>query len=191
MYRRISRAVQSLHRGEKGMTGLETAIILIAFVTVASVMAYAVLTAGVFAAERGKETVYRGLEQARSTMQLKSSVLGLSPNETELESVQFNVSLAIPNDKVDSDAVVVNYWDSESHTEGVDFTFELAEGSTERGAENLLENDEQFTCTITIPASANVTAYGTFSVEVLPPAGAALQVRRTLPGAIQKTMNLP
>ena len=33
---------------ERGITGLETAIILIAFVVVASVFAYAVLTAGLF-----------------------------------------------------------------------------------------------------------------------------------------------
>jgi len=62
MFNRIVRTMRDLRRSEKGMTGLETAIILIAFVTVASVFAYSVLTAGIFAAERGKETIYKGLE---------------------------------------------------------------------------------------------------------------------------------
>ena len=42
MYQKLTRALKKLHFGQKGMTGLETAIILIAFVTVASVLAYSV-----------------------------------------------------------------------------------------------------------------------------------------------------
>ncbi len=56
-------------QGQKGITGLETAIILIAFVTVASVLGYSVLSAGIFSSERGKETVYSGLAQAKASMQ--------------------------------------------------------------------------------------------------------------------------
>ena len=37
---------------ERGITGLETAIILIAFVVVASVFAFTVLSMGIFASER-------------------------------------------------------------------------------------------------------------------------------------------
>jgi archaellin len=57
------------------MTGLETAIILIAFVTVAAVFGYAVLSAGIFSAEQGKETLYAGLEQAKSSMEVKGSII--------------------------------------------------------------------------------------------------------------------
>ena len=51
-------------RDERGITGLETAIILIAFVVVATVFAFVVLTTGIFSAERGKETVFAGLQKA-------------------------------------------------------------------------------------------------------------------------------
>ena len=64
-----------LGRSERGVTGLETAIILIAFVVVASVFAFTVLSTGIFSAERGKETVYAGLEQARGSIELKGSVI--------------------------------------------------------------------------------------------------------------------
>ena len=54
-------------RSARGITGLQTAIILIAFVVVASVFAFTVLSTGIFASERSKETVYAGLQEAKST----------------------------------------------------------------------------------------------------------------------------
>jgi len=75
MVRKFMKAMHRLHKGQRGMTGLETAIILIAFVTVAAVFGYAVLSAGIFSAEKGKETVYAGLEQAKSSMEVKGSVI--------------------------------------------------------------------------------------------------------------------
>jgi flagellin FlaB len=64
-----------LFRQERGVTGLETAIILIAFVVVASVFAFTVLSTGIFSAERGKETIHAGLTGARSSMELKGSIV--------------------------------------------------------------------------------------------------------------------
>ena len=60
---------------ERGVTGLETAIILIAFVVVASVFAFTVLSTGIFSAERGKETIHAGLQEARSSVEIKGSVV--------------------------------------------------------------------------------------------------------------------
>lgn len=42
----------------------------------------------------------------------------------------------------------------------------LAEGNTERGSADIPENHEQFTCTVTIPTAANLTAYKTFTDPV-------------------------
>ena len=61
-------------RDQRGITGLETAIILIAFVVVASVFAYTVLSAGIFSAEKGKEAIHSGLETARSSMVVGGSI---------------------------------------------------------------------------------------------------------------------
>ncbi|GAH78130.1 unnamed protein product [marine sediment metagenome] len=187
------RVLRNLHRGQRGMTGLETAIILIAFVTVASVLAYSVLSAGIFSAERGKETVYKGLEQAQSTMEIAGSVLGISDNgtpPTTLETVQFNVQLTIPNAKLDTNAVVCNYWDNEVHAEGISANMALCTGSTERGTATLLEQDEQFTVTVTIPVGANVTEYKKFTIQLIPPTGAAITIERDMPGSISKVMDL-
>ena len=68
------RPIGSLVGDQRGVTGLETAIILIAFVVVASVFAFTVLSIGIFSAEKGKETIHAGLREARSSLQLKGSV---------------------------------------------------------------------------------------------------------------------
>jgi flagellin FlaB len=62
----------------RGITGLETAIILIAFVVVATVFAFTVLSTGVFSAERTKETIYAGLQEARSSLEPRGSIIAYS-----------------------------------------------------------------------------------------------------------------
>ena len=52
--------MKRLGRDQRGITGLETAIILIAFIVVASVFAYTVLSAGIFSSEKGKGGDPRG-----------------------------------------------------------------------------------------------------------------------------------
>jgi flagellin FlaB len=65
-----------LRRDQRGITGLETAIILIAFVVVASVFAYTVLTAGIFSSQKSSEAVHTGLTEARSSIVLRAGTLG-------------------------------------------------------------------------------------------------------------------
>src|SRR3972149_5653697 len=77
--------LRRLHRRQRGITGLETAIILIAFVVVASVFAYTVLSAGIFASEKGKEAIHAGLEEARSSMELVGSVKATAVTSDELD----------------------------------------------------------------------------------------------------------
>ena len=74
----IKKMMRKFYKDEKGITGLETAIILIAFVVVASVFAYTVLSAGIFSSEKGKEAVYSGLSETQSAMELVGSVTAYS-----------------------------------------------------------------------------------------------------------------
>jgi len=76
IHRLHMRAIHKVHKGERGMTGLETAIILIAFVTVAAVFGYAVLSAGIFTTEEAKSSIYAGMQEAKSSMELKGSAIG-------------------------------------------------------------------------------------------------------------------
>ncbi len=192
MYHRFFTGMKNLRRGQKGMTGLETAIILIAFVTVASVLAYSVLSAGIFSAERGKATVYKGLESAQATMEVTGSVLGLSPNQTKLEWVQFDVSLTIANESVDMSAVIINWFDKDYEVQlsSSDWSTAITSGSSERGSTNMLEKDEVHEILVTVPAGTTIGTYEEFTLQVIPPTGATVTIKRTTPGALDKVMDL-
>jgi len=63
MYNRLS-------KDENGFTGLEAAIVLIAFVVVASVFSYVMLGAGFFTTQKSQEVVHTGVTQASSSLAL-------------------------------------------------------------------------------------------------------------------------
>lgn len=86
MLQRVRVPVAWTLKDERGVTGLETAIILIAFVVVASVFAFTVLSTGIFSAERGKETVFAGLQEARGTIETKGSVIANALTEDVIET---------------------------------------------------------------------------------------------------------
>ncbi|MBI4287302.1 MAG: hypothetical protein HY671_02600 [Chloroflexi bacterium] len=77
--------MRRLARDQRGITGLETAIILIAFVVVAAVFAYTALSAGIFSAQKGQETIYSGLKQAAGSMELKGGMIAY--NKVASESI--------------------------------------------------------------------------------------------------------
>jgi flagellin FlaB len=79
---------------EEGFTGLEAAIVLIAFIVVASVFSYVVLGAGFFTTQKAQETIYRGIEQSTTNVQLVGHVYGLSSNTTEgIDQIGFTIGL--------------------------------------------------------------------------------------------------
>ncbi|MDA1279038.1 MAG: hypothetical protein O3B95_03225 [Chloroflexi bacterium] len=92
---------------QRGITGLETAIILIAFVVVASVFAFTVLSTGMFASERSKETVYAGLQETKSSLEPRGSVIafkgraGTTTADDSVYKVSFVVGNAISGEPVD------------------------------------------------------------------------------------------
>ena len=81
---------------QAGITGLETAIILIAFVVVAAVFAFTVLSAGIFSSERSKETIYAGVDETKTTMTPRGSTVALTGDVGGTNAVTriiFNVSV--------------------------------------------------------------------------------------------------
>ncbi len=61
---------------QRGVTGMETAIILMAFVVVASIYAFTVLSTGIFSADKGKETIQAGLDEASGPVESEGSAVG-------------------------------------------------------------------------------------------------------------------
>jgi flagellin FlaB len=207
MYNKFCKAIKNLHHGQKGITGLETAIILIAFVTVASVLAYSVLSAGIFSSERGKAAVYSGLQSAQSTMSLKGSVVGTAEDSADvlfggvgyttadhLGKITFNLALAISGDSIDLELCVFNYWDTVlgvtaltldtgTPTAG-DWSYDLVTGTG-----SILSGTDEAVINVYLPATSDVSSYNTFTVQINPPTGASITLQRTI-GPIANIMTL-
>ena len=190
MLSKINGLLKGLHRNQKGITGLETAIILIAFVTVASVLAYSVLSAGIFSAERGKETVYSGLNQAQSSMQVRGSVYATdNDSDTNIDQIQFTLASVLGDEAVDmtdtsanNNNVVINYSDDDVFVQNVDWVKTLL--GTERGGTDMLEPDEAMLITVDVPATVTLSEYDEFTLQIIPTKGAAITMRRALPASI-------
>ncbi len=188
-------------KGQKGITGLETAIILIAFVTVASVLGYSVLSAGIFSSERGKETVYAGLEQAKASMQLRGSVYGLAAtaNSTSLNELKFTLASVLSDETVDFGNVVFNYADDSEavsdigSVDGCIATTLLGNGVTDPTSPVLGPNQQMQVSIDTSKISsdgATIEAYDRFTIQVLPSKGASITIQRTLPGDLKAVNDL-
>jgi flagellin FlaB len=202
---KLMKAMQNLHREEKGMTGLETAIILIAFVTVAAVFGYAVLSAGLFSAERGKETIYAGLNEAKSNMELSGSVIGLGDaGSTNLAKIKFTVKNAIAGNPIDLTACdgtsnatnkcVISLTTAKDYLNNIKWT-KAAIGDA--NSNDLLETGEQMEITVDLASlgsdlslSDNLTANDVFNLQVKPSIGSTITIQRTLPPAIEPVMDL-
>jgi flagellin FlaB len=179
-------------REERGITGLETAIVLIAFVVVAAVFAFVVLSTGLFSSERSKETVYAGLQKTRGSMELTGGVIATSDG-TNITDITFGVTLAAGGDSVNLDATdttnrtVISYIDSAVTDNDLDYATTEIVGD----ADNLLENGELAEVTIDLATECPtclVSANETFVLEVKPPTGSYLVVQRTTPASMAETI---
>lgn len=69
--------LKNVWQNQRGITGLETAIVLIAFVVVASVFAFVVITTGLYSGQRAQETANAGLNEAKTSLAPRGSLLAL------------------------------------------------------------------------------------------------------------------
>jgi len=197
----MHRLISKLLKNQKGITGIETAIILIAFVIVASVFAYVVLSAGLFSTQKAKEVIYSGLEEAKSTIELKGDVMGRMNNGI-LTTLYFTVGTTTGGDSIDftpptadnKSLVVISYNDAYQIIPTVNWT--LTKLNT-TDADNILDKTELFMITVDLTCvSANATpeeiptAYHTFRLEIKPPVGAILPIERTIPARVNQVVDL-
>ena len=59
---------------QRGLTGLDAAIVLITFVVVSSVFAFSALSAGMKSSEKAKLTIGESLSEARGSLELRSGM---------------------------------------------------------------------------------------------------------------------
>ncbi|MCH7733635.1 MAG: hypothetical protein IH868_05060 [Chloroflexi bacterium] len=220
---------------QRGITGLETAIILIAFVVVASVFAFTVLSTGIFSSERSKETVFSGILEARSTLEPRGSVIAFAGKIDGATSTVFKISFIVSNavsgEPIDltpgytadgsgddpdiasgnEQATVISYNDAGVAVNDLPWTVNFL---GDDDGDFLLEGDEIAEITawlltrdhtvtsVTTNDSLKVLSAGIssltdilgandkFTLEIKPPSGAVINLKRTLPVQLDTVMDL-
>ena len=214
--------IQSLKRlkrfsqNNSGVTGLETAIILIAFVVVAAVFAFTVMTTGLFSTEKAKTTAQAALTEASSSFIIKGAVTARANiGDGAMSSISFNIALASGADQqtmIPGEMAFI-YSDSNNNFTtpgGLDAALrngiirevtitEIVAGATA----GVLEAGDTAQVVVTLsantasgvdPAPLNDTihlgANTKFRIEMIAPKGGTLIIERTTPKVLTPNMNL-
>ena len=191
----LKKLLKNVARREDGITGLETAIILIAFVVVATVFAFVVLTTGIFSAERGKESVFAGLQKARGTAEVRGGVV-VTAVGTVIDDIQFALATTAGGEPVPinpsgtTNRTVIAYRDDDTVDNDVNYTVTNIVGDSD----SLLEPGELKLITINVLADVDgpptLIENERFTIEVQTPVGATLDITRQIPSAIELVMQL-
>jgi flagellin FlaB len=186
------------------MTGLEVAIILVAFVITASAFAFMVLNVGFLTAEKAQSVISSGISEASSVLYLDSDVIGSFANNSESQSdvcltkSVFYVRLGQGDSPISlSDSkLVITYTNARCHASVYDSngTITTVTGVTGDG-DDIIEQGERFKVSIDFteldksavdPAQNSQTdvyahPYEDIQIEVKPSEGAVLTIVRSLP----------
>jgi flagellin FlaB len=190
-------------KDESGITALETAIILIAFVVVAAIFAFSVLTTGTFLTERSKEAAYSGLQEVRGSMELKGSVV-LSSISQAGDSLVFNLANVAGGSSQDLSKARITFRTSTKNieltnkvvtTEGATYVApgagEWASANLETPSTGLKIVTSGTIAKITVNLGSNtISPNDQFALEVKPQTGGVLLIERTAPAQITAVTDL-
>jgi flagellin FlaB len=191
--------IKRFREDEAGITALETAIILIAFVVVASVFAFTMLSAGTFSTERGKEAIYSGLTEVQTSMEIKGGVIAEAtasdPATTgTVKSLVFTLANAVGGQPVnlntgENAVVVLEYRDAFQRREIEKWDVKWLGNDNGNG---LLEVDElaEITVDLTGALTPTLQTSTSFILEIKPPSGAVLNLQRTTPAWLEAVNDL-
>lgn len=185
-------------RRKKGLTGLETAIVLIAFVVVAAAFAFAVLNMGFFTTQKSSEVMQAGLEETLSSVEIAGSVIARSSGG-QISNITIYVKSAVGKNPVDmrNGVLVISYRDPYNfipniytmNDTNVPVTGVRVRQLTGDG-DTALEYTEVWEIVIGISQLQSLKPNDQFSIEIKPAQGSILKVERRLPPVFDPVMDL-
>ena len=207
--------MNGLWKDQRGITGLETAIILIAFIVVAAVFAFTVMTTGLFSTEKAKTTAQAGIAEASSTFAPKGGLIAeCAVNAqnacTRVEALTFHITTAsgstgtsIARDKIaliysddnqrDSSNAEIN---ARAAGDGILGTVTVNKiVSTTANTPELLQQGDvaEIRVVLNDTAAGGATLLGPnmiFRLEIIPQQGGSLILSRKTPPELMRVMNL-
>jgi flagellin FlaB len=203
-----------ISRKLKAIVGIESAIVLIAFVVVAAALAFVVLNMGFFTTQRSKETIGSGLAQASSALEIDGTVLAkINTTGKNLECMIIPLRLSAGQKPVDltPNKTSITVWvlgkfaeqnlythQSQANTDLSDFTIDNLCGSATQGGSKAkvamiwqtgnngdnVLDPGEKALLVVKFTSQPPEAYDVIKVEVRVTVGAALTVERTVPPSL-------
>jgi len=199
-------------RARRGMTGLETAIILVAFVITAAAFAFVVLNMGFLTSQKTQAVISSSIQEASSSILLDGDVIAhfnvsSDQSRVNMTKIVFYIRLSQGKEPIDvSDSkLTLTYQNPRCHGEiyqtngTVTTIYEVAgDGNT------LLESGERFRIEINLnqlnstmvdpPTTTRVDLYSHpyeyFRVEVRPSQGAVVSVERFIGAIYQEVVSI-
>ena len=194
-----------LRKDKRGIVGIEAAIVLIAFIVIASALSYVVINMGFFATQKTKETITEGIGEATSALQLDGTVSAKTNDEGNITHIIFPVKLSVGKAAVDlsKDSIVVSVYLADAELlniyNGTNGPIDLVDVDTALGLMNVneskffmynddgdsvLESREKAFLVISLDIMYVMPDYATVKIEVKTARGAALTVVRSAPGGM-------
>ncbi len=209
--------VLGLNSKRRGITGIETAIILTAFVITASAFSFVILNVGFLTSDKAQTTVITGMKETSSSLLADAGITGYFSNTTTanqdevyLEEMTFYIKLAQGHEPIDcgDDTLVITYTNIRGHSviysdgavNGTIVTLRTITGDSD----SLLEIGEKMQVQINLKQidSADVKPtptdhkdvygkpYETIRIEIRPVVGAILTIEKEIPAVNAPVMTL-
>ena len=195
---KFMRAISVSWRDPRGITGLETAIVLIAFVVVSSVFAFAAMSTGLLNADKTKETIRGGVGRTRATIELKGSVSAKALITGDIGSSVDEISFIVATAGGESvnlspGNAIIKYSDAfQTAILATSGDFSLTPIGIANN-DNVVEVGELILLTVKNLVNTlepDLATADLFILEIIPPDGAVLNIQRTTPPILQGVNDL-
>jgi len=193
-------------KNRRAMTGLETAIILVAFVITAAAFSFVVLNMGFLSAQKTQTVISAGMQEASSSLLFDGDMIAgfnIAATPKAMDNVTFYIRLSQGKEPVDlaGDKLVITY--SNPRAQGVIYG-PVANGTIVTltqvigDGDHLVEGGERWKCVVNFANAAFTTAvgaggvcnpYDTFRLELRPSQGSVLSITRNI-GAINDAVQV-
>ena len=164
---------------DDGFSGLEAAIVLIAFVVVAAVFAYATLGSGFYVSDKAQVSVHQGTKTAATSVYQEGGVYGtMHQSSKQLDQLFFTIYVPDGAEDQDLKEMTISYTQSDiSDPKEYEWSGTAADGSHffAQGSDLLLAGKN---VKIELADVEGPTAGGWFAIEVRPKSGSTIFIKR-------------
>ena len=173
---------EGFRSGDEGFTGLEAALVLLAFIVVAAVFSYVILGAGFFSVQKSQETIYSAVETASSPLPLENEVYGvMNQSSGNIECVMMVIGKKYGSESVVDISRITVIWSDKEEVNKIAKSDPLYTAMPSPGTWGItdkqgdlksplyLGNGEYATLVICLSPEDELSCRDSFSVELLSP----------------------